>query len=96
MDLMKEPITYIILSIKTNLSKMVRFDNSFAKMRLEERKNLVETINIDEVIVVEEVRGTKENFILRNNNIRNANAKPIMNNPVSNVLNRNMFKRLLD
>ena len=69
------------------------FDNSFAKMRSEERRNLVQTINQDKVDVVEEVRGNRDNFVLRNNNMRQANAKSIMNNPVSNALNRNMFKR---
>lgn len=69
------------------------FDNSFAQMRTEERRNLVETTNQDEVIVLEEVRGNKENFLLRNNNMNRVNTKPNMNNPVSNALNRNMFKR---
>ena len=69
------------------------FDNSFAKMRTEERRGLVETTNQDDVIVTEEVRGNKENFLIRNNNMNRANTKPTMNNPVSNALNRNMFKR---
>jgi len=68
-------------------------DNSFAKMRAEERKNLVETTNQDQILVTEEVRGNKENFLLRNNSMRQANIKPTTNNPVSNALNRNMFKR---
>ena len=38
-------------------------------------------------------KGNQENFVLRNNNMRNANAKPVQNNPVMNALNRNMFKR---
>ncbi|MBQ2946596.1 MAG: hypothetical protein IJE04_01925 [Bacilli bacterium] len=69
------------------------FDNSFAKMRTEERRNLVTTINHDKVLVTEEVRGNKDNFLIRNNNINRINAKPNINNPVSNALNRNMFKR---
>ena len=69
------------------------FDNSFAKMRSEERRDLVTTTDQDKVFVEEEVRGNKENFLLRNNNMRNFNSKPNMNNPVSNALNRNMFKR---
>ena len=68
-------------------------DNSFAKMRVDERRNLVETSNQDKVQVIEEARGNKENFILRNNNMRQVNQKPTMNNPVSNALNRNMFKK---
>ena len=69
------------------------FDNSFAKMRIEERKNMVETTNIDNEGIIEEVKGNKDKFIIRNNNMMNANAKPIPNNPVSNALNNNMFKR---
>ena len=69
------------------------FDNSFAQMRTEERRNLVETTNNDEVIIEKEVRVNKENFIIRNNNMNRVNAKPNNNNPVNNALNRNMFKR---
>ena len=79
---------------RNRLAKMgpSNIDNSFGKMRSEERRNLVETTNTDTVITTEEVRGSRENFLLRNNNMRNANARPTMNNPVSNALNRNMFK----
>ena len=69
------------------------FDNSFAKMRTDERRNLVTTTNQDQVIVTEEVRGNKDNFLIRNNNMNRMNSKPNMNNPVSDALNRNMFKR---
>ena len=69
------------------------FNNSFAKMRTDERRNLVQTTNQDKVFVNEEIRGNKENFLLRNNNMNRVNKKPTMNNPVSNALNRNMFKK---
>lgn len=69
------------------------FDNSFAQMKAEERKNLVETTNQDQIIVPEEAKGNKENFLLRNNNMNRINARTNMNNPVSDALNRNMFKR---
>ncbi|MBQ9071866.1 MAG: hypothetical protein IJY25_01755 [Bacilli bacterium] len=80
---------------RNRLAKMgpSNIDNSFGKMRSEERRNLVETTNTDAIITQEEVRGSRDNFLLRNNNMRNANAKPTMNNPVSNALNRNMFKK---
>lgn len=68
------------------------FDNSFAKMRAEEHKSDVETTKQDAVITTEETRGSKDNFVIRNNNMRNANTIPNNNNPVSNALNRNMFK----
>ena len=73
-------------------NKQNNFDNSFAKMRSEERRNMVETTNNDQISLKEEVRGNKENFILRNNAMNNANKKPIANNPVSQAMARNMFK----
>lgn len=69
------------------------FDNSFAQMKSEERKTIVETVDTDVAQYKEEVRGNRENFILRNNNMRNANMKPTLDNPISNALNRNLFKR---
>lgn len=68
-------------------------DSSFAKMRSEERRNLVETTNQDKVFRKEEVRGNKDKFLLRNNNMRQANVKPANNNPFQDALNRNMFRR---
>ena len=68
------------------------FDNSFAKMRSEERRNIVETTNTDRSNFIENVRGSKDNFVLRNNAINNVNHKQALNNPVQNALNRNMFK----
>lgn len=69
------------------------FDNSFAKMRSEERKNEVETTNDDSVDINKEVRGNKDSFIVRNKNMMNANCNVNPNNPVQNALNRNMFKK---
>lgn len=68
------------------------FDNSFAKMRTEERRNKVETTNNNAIVSNEEVRGNKDNFIVRNTNMNNSNVKVNSNNPVQNALNRNMFK----
>ena len=68
-------------------------DSSFAQMRVDERRNLVTTTDQDKVIVTEEVRGNKDNFLIRNNNMRQANVKPTMNNPVRDAMNRNMFKK---
>jgi len=68
-------------------------DNSFARMKVEENKPQVETVNTDKSILTEEIRGNKENFVIRNNNIRNVNARINPNNPVSNVMNKNMFKK---
>lgn len=68
-------------------------DNSFAKMRVLENKPNINTSDHDVKIRVEEVRGNRENFVIRNNNMRNANTKSNSNNPVTQALNRNMFKR---
>lgn len=69
---------------RNRLSKMSHnYDNSLAKIRINENRPNIQTVNHDKIISVEEVRGLKENFIIRNNNINNANKH----------LNRNMFKR---
>lgn len=95
-DGFNERTNYIHNSNDMNILKekgSSNFDNSFAQMKVEENKPDVKTVNIDHSEYIEEARGSKDNFVLRNNNMRNANAKPTMNNPVSNALNRNMFKR---
>ena len=68
-------------------------DSSFAQMKINENKPNVETANTDTVIFKEEVRGARENFVLRNHNMMNANSTTVANNPVSNAMNRNMFKK---
>lgn len=95
-DGFNERINYINNS--NDMSKLKQngpnnIDNSFARMRVEERRNMVETTNHDSIIVPKEIRGNKENFLIMNNNINRTNAKPNINNPVSNAINRNMFKR---
>ena len=47
-------------------------DSSFAQMNVNAHKNDVETTNRDKVEIVQEVQGNRENFILRNKNIMNA------------------------
>lgn len=91
-DGFNERITYVRNSNNCRLKKN-NFDNSFAKMRSEERKNMVQTFNNDVVIQSEEARGNKENFVIRNNAMNNINHKPTNNNPVSEAMNRNMFKK---
>lgn len=68
-------------------------DSSFAKMKIDENKPNIQTASADVVVFKEEVRGAKENFVLRNRNIMNANTTSASNNPVSNAMNRNMFKK---
>jgi len=68
-------------------------DNSFAKMKVRENTPDIQTTNTDKTILKEDARGNKDNFILRNNNMMNANTKVNPNNPVSNAMNKNMFKK---
>ena len=68
-------------------------DNSMAKMRVEENRPDVETVDTDKSIYIEETRGDRENFILRNNNINNFNRQVSQNNPVSRAMHNNMFKK---
>ena len=68
-------------------------DNSFAKMRVEENKPDIKTVDTSLTFTKEESRGSKDNFVLRNKNMMSANRKIDPNNPVSNAMNRNMFKK---
>lgn len=79
---------------KNKLSGMSSsYDNSLAKMRIDENKPEIDTVNHDKTIVYEEVKGSKNNFVLRNNNMLNANLRRNPNNPVANAMNKNIFKR---
>lgn len=69
------------------------FDNSFAQMRVDERKTIVETTNQDKIFIEKDVRGNKDKFLLRNNSMRQVNLKKSTDNPVSRALDKNMFKR---
>ena len=78
---------------RNKLNKMgpSNIDSSFAKMKINENRPDIKTINTDKKIIREDVRGNKENFVLRNNNMMNANTKVNPNNPVSNAMNKNLF-----
>ena len=71
----------------------INSDSSVVQMRINENKPDIKTVNTDKIILKEEVRGSRENFILRNNNMNNVNRPINSNNPVSNALNRNRFKK---
>ena len=77
------------------LSKMgpSNLDSSFARMKVDENKPDIKTSDIEKTILEEEVRGARDNFVLRNNNMMNANVKATTNNPVATAMNRNMFKK---
>jgi hypothetical protein len=67
-------------------------DNSFAKMKMEENRPDIKTVNKDKEFSKENIRGNKDNFILRNNNMMNVNKKVNSNNPVSRAMDKNRFK----
>lgn len=80
---------------RNRLNKMgtSNIDSSVAKMRISENKPNIQTVNTDKVILKEEVRGNKENFLLRNNSMMNVNKKVDPNNPVRNALNKTHFNK---
>lgn len=68
--------------------KHAKFDNSFAQMRALEHKNDVATVNSDKIFTYKEIRGNKENFILRNAKMSNSEPKGNLNP----LFHNNMFK----
>jgi hypothetical protein len=68
-------------------------DSSVAQMRIAENKPDIQTVNFDKKEEKVEARGSRENFILRNNNMMNINKRVNPNNPVNNAMNRNIFKK---
>ena len=74
-DGFNERMTYIHNSLDKNKIEKIgpsNIDSSFAQMNVNSHKNDVETVDTDEVEVIPEVQGPKENFILRNKNMMNA------------------------
>jgi len=78
---------------RLNKMEPSNIDSSVAKMRIHENKPDIKTVSFEKKIIKQEVRGSKDNFVLRNSNMVNANRKVNSNNPVSNAMNRNMFKK---
>ena len=77
---------------KLNQQEPSNIDNSFAQMKSEENRDIVTTTNQDEVMLPEEARGNRENFVLRTKAINTANVKTSPNNPLNKAMQRNMFK----
>ena len=68
-------------------------DSSVVQMRMDENKPDVKTVQTEQSIYIQETKGDKENFVLRNYNMRNSNPKIKPNNPVNNAMNRNFFNK---
>ena len=98
-DGFNERTNYIRNSVdKNNLSKMGpnNIDSSFAQMNVNAHKNDVETVDTDKVEVVPEVQGNKENFVLRNSDILNAQMdmnSSNLNEPSVQINNNNLMFR---
>ena len=73
---------------KNRLNKMTSntSDSSVVKMRINENKPDIKTVNTDKIILKAEAKGNRENFVLRNNNMNNVNRNTNQNNPVSNAM----------
>ena len=84
--------TLYIKNENAKREKVTRVDNSIVKMRIEDNRPDVKTVNHDKTSNVEEAKGNQENFVIQNYNISHANQKS-MPNPVSDALNRNRFKK---
>ena len=80
---------------RNRLNKMgpSNIDSSVAKMKINENKPNIQTVNTDKTILKEEARGNRENFLLRNNSMMNVNRKVNPNNPVRDALNKNKFNK---
>ena len=76
-----------------NMNGPSNSDSSVAKMRIAENKPDIQTVNYDKTIEKVEAKGSRENFVLRNNNMMNVNRRVNPNNPVNNTMNRNIFKK---
>jgi len=68
-------------------------DSSIVQMRINENKPEVKTVNLDKTINLEETRGNRENFVVRNSRLLNSNVRVNPNNPVARALNNNLFKK---
>ena len=90
-DGFNERTIYIKNSVdkRTNLKKV---DSSFVKMRVEENKPDVKTVEHNNIVNPEEARGSKDNFVVRNYKINSVNREP-ESNSVSEAINRARLKK---
>ena len=70
---------------KINSKEFKPLDNSFAKMKVSENGVDVKTSERNNVKPVEDTRGSKENFVIRNYNFDHAN-RPIATNSLTNSI----------
>lgn len=81
---------------KVNSMGPTNLDSSFAQMNVNAHKNDVETVNTDKIEVVPEVQGNKENFVLRNADMMNAQENmntANINTPNTQMNNNNIMFR---
>ena len=77
---------------RLNNQRTITHDSSFAQMKVKENSANVKTFENVHSDYVEEAKGAKENFVLRNYNLNNFN-KHSENNPVKSAMDRNRFKK---
>ena len=103
-DAFNERSNYIHNAVDKNRLQKIgpsNIDSSFAQMNVNSHKSDVETVQNDQIDVIPEVKGDKDNFVIRNKNIMNAqsnpNPKPNEDNFVirnNNFINsQNMFRK---
>ena len=81
---------------KVNSMGPTNLDSSFAQMNVNAHKNDVQTVNTDKIEVVPEVQGNKENFVLRNADMINAQENmntANINTPNTQMNNNNIMFR---
>lgn len=81
---------------KVNSMGPTNLDSSFAQMNVNAHKNDVQTVNTDKIEVVPEVQGNKENFVLRNADMMNAQENmntANINTPNTQMNNNNIMFR---
>ncbi len=93
-DGFNERIVYIQNSNgQNNLSNnSIDFDNSYAKMKADERgfNSNIKTTGEDKVFTTVQARGEKENFVVVNTKVENVNSTPSPNDPVKVARERNV------
>lgn len=66
-------------------------NNSLVQMKINENKTDIKTVNNDKIFYSSEVKGNKDNFIVRNTNMNNSNPMAKNNNfKNNNMLNNNL------
>lgn len=74
---------------KNKIEKLgsTKIDSSFAQSNVESHKNDVKTVNTNQGEIITETSGNKENFVIRNKNMINA-QNMFREQAMSNIINK--------